>query len=140
MLDLLERLRAKPPLQTLLAHYASLAASSDRQVWQDRLMTVDRVDASDLSRLHGELIAFDWIEQNTGHFGAYRAGAVTGCYRVTNAGLRALARLKATQDEEEAEGEESQAADPESSAPPVESTVAEPATEAIGLNDFSRAA
>jgi hypothetical protein len=129
MLDLLERLRAKPTLQALLAHYAGLAVNG-REMWQDRLMTLDEVDVRDLSRLHGELIAFDWLEQNSGRFGALRPGAVTGCYRVTNAGLRALARLQATQDEDEKDALESQETDLASAEPP---TIAAPPPESAEL-------
>ena len=40
-----------------------------------------------LSILHGELIAFDWIEQNTGQ-------TLSSCYRITPNGLREYGRLQ----------------------------------------------
>ena len=51
-------------------------------------MSLDGADCSALSRLHGELIAWDWIELNASNFGTSNAGGVAGCYRVTNAALR----------------------------------------------------
>jgi hypothetical protein len=93
MLDELQRLRAKPKLLQLLTHYANLAALS-RETWQDRLMAVEDVEPPELSKLHGELIAFSWVEQNTGNFPVIRAGAVPACYRVTPAGLRAVQQIQ----------------------------------------------
>lgn len=69
MTDEVDRLRAKPNLLLLLTHYANLG----REAWQDRLMTMEGVEAPELSKLHGELIAFSWIDQNTGDFSVVRA-------------------------------------------------------------------
>jgi hypothetical protein len=90
MTDELDRLRNKPNLLLLLKHYADLG----RETWQDRLMAMEGVESPELSKLHGELIAFCWIEQNTGVFFVLRAGAVPNCYRVTLAGLRALQQIQ----------------------------------------------
>jgi len=57
-------------------------------------MTMDGMEPPALSKLHGELIAFGWIEQNTGNVPVLRAGAVPGCYRATSAGLRAIKQLQ----------------------------------------------
>jgi hypothetical protein len=89
MFDELERLGETEPLFDLLAHYAR-AGADDREAWQDRLMQMEGVRAEELVKLHGELIAYDWVEQNTGALPAVRAGAVPQCYRVTPAGLRAF--------------------------------------------------
>ncbi len=89
MFDELDRLGDDENLFALLAHYARLGAA-DREAWQDRLMQMDGARAEELVRLHGELIAYDWVEQNTGAVSAARAGAVPQCYRVTPAGLRAF--------------------------------------------------
>jgi hypothetical protein len=86
--DEMDQLRASPELFALLAHYAD-RAGEDRQAWQDRVMEQEGLAPRELSRLHGELIASGWLEQNTGLAGA-RAGAVTGCYRATPAGRRAV--------------------------------------------------
>jgi hypothetical protein len=102
MFDDLERLPTNPSLRSLLAHYADLAQGG-REIWQDRLMTIDGIDTAEVSRLHGQLIAFDWIEQNTGQLGPYKPGAVTGCYRVTTAGLRAMRLAKHFAIDEESE-------------------------------------
>jgi hypothetical protein len=93
MLDELDRLRSNPLLYDLLAHYAALVPV-DQDAWQDRLMALEGVETHDLTRLHGELIAFDWLDQRTGQFGALREGAVTACYRVTVAGRRALQQVR----------------------------------------------
>ena len=81
MSDELAALAASEPLLTLLAHYAERAAP-DRQAWHDRLMRLDRCEPRELSKLHGKLIAFGWLEQNT--------GVLPACYRATRAGIRAL--------------------------------------------------
>lgn len=77
-----------PGLLDLLNHYAGLA-QPDRHAWQDRLMEQGDLAPRDLTRLHGELIASGYIEQNTGHTLPNRPG-VAACYRITTAGLRAL--------------------------------------------------
>lgn len=81
MLDEMAHLRSSPHLGELLCHYANLG-EADRQIWQNRLMQLEGVEPSGLVRLHGELIAFGWVEQNTGQ--------VPICYRITLAGLRAM--------------------------------------------------
>jgi hypothetical protein len=88
MFDEFERLCQTPPLQALLARYAE-AGKADRTAWQDRVMEVDGLAGRDLSRLHGELIAYGWVEQNTGATPALKPGVAAACYRVTPAGLRA---------------------------------------------------
>jgi hypothetical protein len=89
----LERLRDTSGLFALLTHYADLAAT-ERQAWQDRQMQVPGCDARQVTRLHGELIAYGWLEQDTGSVPQPRAGAVPGCYRVTREGLRALKQVR----------------------------------------------
>jgi hypothetical protein len=93
MFDDLERLRTSEPLRQLLAHYGKLA-EPDRSVWQDRLMSLDGVEARELAKLHGLLIAMDWIELKCGQITVLIPGAVPACYRVTGAGLRALRQLQ----------------------------------------------
>jgi hypothetical protein len=102
LFDELERLREAEDLGRLLAHYGQFAAA-DREAWQDRLMELADVAAKDLIGLHGELIAYGWIEQNTGAVSARKPGVVAGCYRITPAGLRALrlARTRRAADEDE---------------------------------------
>jgi hypothetical protein len=90
-----------PDLRRLLDHYVG-ACAADREAWQDRLMGLEGVDAGDLVRLHGLLIAFGWLEQNTGNVPIVRAGAVPGCYRVTAAGVRTARLVRGVQEEDEA--------------------------------------
>src|SRR5437588_10613419 len=93
LLDDLQRLRETEALARLLAHYAVLGAS-DREAWQDRAMQLDGVEPRQLVLLHGDLIAYGWVEQNTGSTAVLKAGAVAACYRVTAAGLRALRQAR----------------------------------------------
>ena len=81
MFDELDRLGEDEHLFALLAHYAR-AGTADREAWQGRLTQLEGARAEDVVRLHGELIAYDWVEQNTGE--------VPASYRVTPAGLRAF--------------------------------------------------
>jgi hypothetical protein len=92
MLDDLERLRTSEPMRQLLTHHCRLA-DPNRDAWQDRLMSLDGVDARELMKLHGLLIAMDWIELKVGHLSAGTNSPVPACYRVTNAGLRALRQI-----------------------------------------------
>src|SRR5438309_532315 len=89
MFDEMDRLRGVKELSALLTHYAELAAP-DRQVWLDRVTELDGVEARDLIKLHGELIAWGWLEQNTGSTPVLKRGCAPACYRITPAGLRAV--------------------------------------------------
>ena len=57
-------------------------------------MQMEGVEAKQLSALHGELIAFDWIEQNTGQASPLTDGILANCYRITLHGLREFGRLQ----------------------------------------------
>src|SRR5580698_7847177 len=92
MLDFTVRLKENIHLLTLLSHYARMG-SEDRTVWQDRLMKMEGIDSQQLTTLHGELIAFDWIEQNTGQAKMSQDGTLTACYRITLEGLREFRRI-----------------------------------------------
>jgi hypothetical protein len=105
MFDELECLRAHGPLRRLLNHYVD-AGAADREAWQDRLMELDGVEPSGLTRLHGELLAYGWLEQNSGVASVLRPRAVPACYRTTSAGRRAVRQLES----DEAEADEARAA------------------------------
>ena len=92
MFDEMDRLRDVKDLQELLTHYRDLGVP-DRSTWQDRVCARDGVEPRELVRLHGELIAYGWIEQNTGIVPGAMRGTAPGCYRVTAAGIRALKQL-----------------------------------------------
>ena len=96
MFDELERLGGDVYLLQLLNHYAMLGGA-DRTLWQDRLMKIDGLGLRDLQRLHGELIAFGWIEQNTGMTGVLKPATAAACYRITTQGLRALKVIPSVQ-------------------------------------------
>lgn len=92
MFDESLRLRENPILLSLLSHYAQLGGD-DRATWRDRLMQMDGVEPKQLSVLHGELIAFEWIEQNTGE-AIYRPdGTLSACYRISLNGVREYRRF-----------------------------------------------
>ena len=93
MFDEMDRLRTGKELHELLQHYHT-RAGGDRQVWQDRLQEIQGVNARDLARLHGELIAYGWLEQNTGGIPVPKVGAAPACYRITTAGIRALREVR----------------------------------------------
>src|SRR5688572_2916890 len=100
LLDELAALREDAALVELLGHYGRLAKDGeDRQAWHDRHRP-DGLEGRRLARLHGELIANGWLEQNTGVLGVPRAGEATGCYRATGAGVKALDRLARGEEEE----------------------------------------
>jgi len=92
MLDEVDRLRKNHHLLELLNHYAHLGAEH-REAWQGRLIQIEGLDPAEISKLHGELIAFGWAEQNTGQ--------VPSCYRITLAGLRAVRQAKAQENEDD---------------------------------------
>jgi hypothetical protein len=81
----LERLRNSQHLLVLLSHYADLGRE-DRSIWQPRLKEIDSLDPSQMSKLHGELLGFEWIELNTGHYPT--------SYRITPSGVRAVRQLQ----------------------------------------------
>ncbi len=92
MLDESQRLRENPQLLSLLSHYAQMGAE-DRATWRDRVMQMEGMEPKQLSVLHGELIAFDWIEQNTGQAICRPDGILSACYRITLNGLREYRRF-----------------------------------------------
>jgi hypothetical protein len=98
MFDEFDRLRDVKELQSLLVHYGTLG-ESDRTVWQDRVCSTDGVEPRELVRLHGELIAYGWIEQNTGMVAGARRGSAPSCYRITTTGVRALKQLSTSEAE-----------------------------------------
>ncbi len=65
MLDELDYLHNNPHLLELLTHYANLG-QADRETWHPRLMAMEQVEPPEMAKLHGQLIAFGWVEQNTG--------------------------------------------------------------------------
>jgi hypothetical protein len=92
MFNELDRLREVPELGELLGHYAE---AEDRQAWQDSTAELGALGPRELVRLHGELLAYGWLEQNTGATPVLQVGAARQCYRVTSAGLRALKQAQA---------------------------------------------
>ena len=93
------RLRENPHLLFLLTHYAQQGIE-DRATWWDRLMQMEGVEPKQLSALHGSLMAFDWIEQNTGQATGMKDGGIANCYRITLNGLQEYGRFHGVKIEE----------------------------------------
>jgi hypothetical protein len=89
MVDEMNRLRSVERLCELLQHYAEVAMP-DRQAWQDRIAELSGAGPREMVQLYGELLAYGWLEQNTGLISAASGGSVPACYRITLAGIRAL--------------------------------------------------
>jgi hypothetical protein len=94
LFDEMDRLAETRPLYDLLVHYATLGADN-REAWQDRVSEFQGIQRRQLVRLHGELLAYGWIEQNTGMTPVLKLGEAPLCYRVTPAGLRAVKQARA---------------------------------------------
>jgi hypothetical protein len=92
MFDDSVRLRENPQLLALLSHYAQLG-SEDRETWRDRLMQMEGVAPKQLTDLHGELMALDWIELNSGNAILLKDGTLSACYRITVGGFREYRRF-----------------------------------------------
>jgi hypothetical protein len=92
-LDERQRLLDSPELLDLLAHYAD-AAEADREAWHDRLAEFAGQSGRALAGLYGELIAYGWLEQNTGQTPG-RGPAGAACYRATPAGRKAVQQVRA---------------------------------------------
>jgi len=101
MFDDSQRFRDNPQLLFLLSHYAQQGAE-DRATWLDRLMQMEDVEPKQLSALHGELIAFEWIEQNSGQAADMKDGVIANCYRITLSGLREYGRFHGVEISEKA--------------------------------------
>ena len=95
MFDELDLLRESLDLQRLLSHYTK-AGEADSEAWQERLMALEGVETRELVKLHGLLIAFGWLDQNTGNTSHGQLRTVPSCYRVTSAGLRARKTVHAS--------------------------------------------
>lgn len=88
MYNELERLRDSAPLQLLLGHYAEPGAAAPGE-WQDRAVDLPGVEPRLLSRLHGQLLAHGWVEQDTYQPTSPEAQPHRTRYRITEAGLQA---------------------------------------------------
>jgi len=93
VVDEMDRLRQARELFDLLGCYHA-RAGGDRQAWQDRVLEMEAVEQLDLVRLHGELLAYGWLEQNTGAASTPRLGAAPACYRITSPGVRAFRQAR----------------------------------------------
>jgi hypothetical protein len=102
MFDGEDRLRDCPSLGRLLEHYTHVS-SEEASAWQERCNQMDGVTSKELVQLHGELLAHDWIEQNTHEVIRSKSGVVAACYRLTALGRRVLRLLSSTERDDEEE-------------------------------------
>ena len=89
MFDDLDHLRNNSGLLQLLGHYVE-RGEPDREAWQDRIMQLEGHEPRELTKLHGQLLGFGWLEQNTGHTPVLRPDSAPACYRITSAGVKAF--------------------------------------------------
>ncbi|HVJ82648.1 MAG TPA: hypothetical protein VNC50_16385 [Planctomycetia bacterium] len=90
MLGSLELLVEEPPLRELLAWYGDLRAAKPDAAWHDRRAELPHVDAAALSRLHGDLMAFGWIDVRIAPDALETPGEIRSAYQITREGIRAL--------------------------------------------------
>jgi len=57
-------------------------------------MDMEGIETKELTQLHGELIAFDWIEQNVGRASSTTERIIAGLYRITLHGIRDLRQVQ----------------------------------------------
>jgi hypothetical protein len=93
MSEELDLLLASAGLAELLAHYGRLA-EIDRDVWHPRLNELAGSGSRELSQMHGELIAYGWIDLAVYRYGGETGSQRTGGYRITPDGRRALREAK----------------------------------------------
>ena len=83
----LQQFRNDPRVYQVLGYYDS-GRPAGLPAWRQRLMTLPGVDAQELSRLHGLLIAYGWLVQGPALSSDGRS--LSSCYRMTPAGQRAF--------------------------------------------------
>ncbi len=88
MRDERDRLSEWQALAELLADYLA-RQGGEREAWLDRPLAIAGLDAQEVTRLHGELLAYGWLEMQLNPSGPRRADTVAECYRLTPAGRRA---------------------------------------------------
>lgn len=99
MLEEMQRLREESPLRQLLEHYVD-HTSEDKETWLDRCMALEGVESKRLSELHGLLIAFGWVEQNSGQVAGPGLAVCAATYRTTAAGRRAAKQSRSAADDD----------------------------------------
>jgi hypothetical protein len=82
------------PLRELLEQYQRVREQSPDREWHDRVMEMEGAGRSELSKLHGLLLANGWIDARV-HADAFQSpSGVLDCYRVTPEGTRLLKTCK----------------------------------------------
>jgi len=102
MRDELQLLKGNENLSRLLSQ--RFRGRCWQETWQDRVIELEGTDRQGLVKLHGLLLAYSWIEQNTGSGSFLQPGVVRQCYRITPAGLKAL-KMAVVKNTADADGE-----------------------------------
>jgi hypothetical protein len=85
-------LRDDELLRELLRRYRELKVHQPQAEWHDRVMDHEGLEAEQLCRLHGLLLANGWIETRVYADAFATPGRLAQCYRATPEGARALIR------------------------------------------------
>lgn len=77
-------------LRLLLMQYRKQREQFPDAEWHDRVMELGGVNVTELSRLHGVLLAQGWLDINVSREAFSVPGRLAHCYKVTREGLQAL--------------------------------------------------
>jgi hypothetical protein len=116
MSTLVDRLRDHRALRELLAFYVSVSERHKTVEWHDRLMELAGISEAELTALHGELIAWGWLDCRIGHDSFSQPGKLSRCYKATREGAKLLRQsldpfrfaenAESSEDEEEHDADE----------------------------------
>ena len=87
-------------IKNLLMRYYR-PSSEERSVWQARVMELEGATSNEITKMHGELIAQGWIEQNLETILGRDGGSfLQSSYRITPSGVRTTKGLQESLAEE----------------------------------------
>lgn len=85
-------LQSNSPLRELLEQYRQKQFERPDAEWHDRVMELGTLTTTELSKLHGLLLANGWVDTRVTADAFATAGKLADCYKVTRDGLTALRR------------------------------------------------
>lgn len=87
-------------IKNLLMRYYKPSAD-ERLIWQARVMELDGATSNEITKMHGELLAQGWIEQNLESILCKESGSfLHSSYRITSSGVRTTKGLQESLAEE----------------------------------------
>ncbi|MFZ9792714.1 MAG: hypothetical protein ACO3GX_09980 [Gemmataceae bacterium] len=87
-------------IKSLLMRYYR-PSSEERSAWQARVMELEGATSNEITKMHGELIAQGWIEQNLETILGRDGGSfLQSSYRITPSGVRTTKGLQESLAEE----------------------------------------